>query len=91
VQLQGLASGEAQGHWQSVINMDKKTDHEDRCNNNNNPSNKSIKITSLNVRGLRNTMKRHRVFNWLKTKYQGIIFLQETHTQPGDEMIWEKE
>ena len=70
--------------------MDKTKNDEDRQNNNT-PTNKSIRITSFNVRGLRNKVKRQRVFNLLKTKYKGIIYLQETHTQLGDETVWENE
>ena len=48
----------------------------------------SINFVSLNVRGMRDPTKRTKMFNYLK-KYKGIILLQETHTQPGDEGVWE--
>jgi exonuclease III len=52
---------------------------------------KSIKITSFNVRGLKNKVKRHRVLNYLKSKHPGIIFLQETYSTIGDELIWKND
>jgi exonuclease III len=39
---------------------------------------------SLNVRGLRNTEKRNKIFNLLKSNKNAIHFLQETHTVQGD-------
>ena len=51
---------------------------------------KSIRITSFNVRGLKNNIKRHRVLNFLSSKFPGILFLQETYTTEGDKQIWEK-
>jgi hypothetical protein len=38
----------------------------------------SIKISSFNVRGLRNVTKRDRVLRHMKDNYPGILFLQET-------------
>jgi exonuclease III len=37
-----------------------------------------FKHVTLNVRGLRNTEKRRRIFHWLKDKHIDIVFLQET-------------
>jgi exonuclease III len=56
-----------------------------RGQNENRPS---IKITSLNIRGLRNEIKRNRVLRHLKDNYPGILFLQETYTVEGDEKWW---
>jgi exonuclease III len=50
-----------------------------------------LNIYTYNARGLRDKIKRARVFEYLKTKMSGIIFLQETHTVPGDQKVWEKE
>ena len=51
-------------------------------------------ILSLNVRGLRNKEKRREMFHWLK-QYNGgdnsFIFLQETHSDKMDELIWQRE
>jgi endonuclease/exonuclease/phosphatase (EEP) superfamily protein YafD len=90
VLLQGLFGVGRPPCWQGILYIAKTKNHEDRYNNNN-PTCRSIKITSFNVRGLRNKVKRQRVFNLLKTKHNGIIYLQETHTQPGDETVWKKE
>ena len=51
---------------------------------------KTIRITSFNVRGLKNNIKRHRVLNFLGAKFPGILFLQETFTTQGDKQLWEK-
>ena len=39
-------------------------------------------VLSLNVKGLRNTVKRHKIINWLKDHncLNSITFLQETHS-----------
>ena len=50
-----------------------------------------LNIYTYNARGLHDKIKRARVFEYLKTKMSGIIFLQETHTVPGDQKVWEKE
>ena len=52
------------------------------------PELKSIKVTSFNVTGLKYKVKRHRVLNYLKYRHPGILFLQETYTTFGDELIW---
>ena len=50
-----------------------------------------LSISSFNCRGLRDKLKRNSVFNWLKSKYLGLFFLQETHSIGTDESIWTKE
>ena len=63
-----------------------------------NPMDK-ITVSSFNCRGLRDQKKRLVVFNWLKSKHTGLVFLQETHSvflqethsMIEDEMIWEKQ
>ena len=57
----------------------------------NNKTHLSIKITSLNVRGLRNTLKRNRVLRHMKDNYPGILFLQETYAVQNDELLWKKQ
>ena len=47
-------------------------------------------LISLNCRGLRDKTKRLALFNWLKTKYMGLVLLQETHSTELDENQWEK-
>ena len=51
----------------------------------------SVKIVTLNVRGLRDTNKRKAVFNWSKKNKFDIVFLQETYSSQSDENIWERE
>lgn len=50
-----------------------------------------LNINSLNVRGLRNKLKRCTIFDWLKLKYKGIMFLQETHGSKEIEKEWEND
>ena len=38
-----------------------------------------FKVCSLNVRGLREQLKRREIFNWLRAKNYSIYLLQETH------------
>ena len=55
-------------------------------------ANKNIQLLSLNVRGLRDNMKRRNIFQWLKDKNPDIVFLQETHCHlKKDENQWSKE
>ena len=48
-------------------------------------------ILSLNVRGIRDQLKRRSIFAYLKDHSPKIIFLQETYSEPSDEMIWKSE
>jgi exonuclease III len=50
-----------------------------------------INIRTLNVRGMSDRNKRQRLFTFFKQRCSGIIYLQETYSLPGDEIIWEKE
>ena len=55
---------------------------------------KSVKVLSLNCRGLRDNNKRCQIFRWLKKIQNGsssFVFLQETHSLKSDEKKWEKE
>ena len=52
---------------------------------------KHVKILSFNVRGLRNRLKRTRVFNTLKKNNFDIICLQETYITKHDYEQWKKE
>ena len=55
-------------------------------------ANKTIQLTSLNVRGLRDSVKRENIFKWLKSKNPDIVFLQETHCHlKKDVNQWSKE
>ena len=51
----------------------------------------NIKIGTYNVNGIRNTMKRRKIFHDLHQRQYNVICLQETHSQPQDESIWRSE
>ena len=48
-------------------------------------------IATLNVNGLKKHQKREMVFEYLTRKKTAIVFLQETHSEPKDEMLWRKQ
>ena len=50
-----------------------------------------IKFLSLNVRGLRSSFKRAKVFSWLEEKQADVIFLQETFSSPDIVSTWASE
>jgi exonuclease III len=54
-------------------------------------NNDVIKIISVNVRGIRNSTKRLRIFNWLKDKKADIVYLQETYSSNTDITQWRNE
>ena len=50
-----------------------------------------LKIISLNVRGLRNQIKRRGIFSYLKNQKATLYCLQEIFPQEKDENIWSEE
>lgn len=50
-----------------------------------------LKVTSFNVRGLRNEIKRRKIFNFLHEHKFDVIMLQETHSTRDDCRFWEAE
>lgn len=49
-------------------------------------------IITYNVKGMRDSNKRLKLFHYIRNHLQsGIFFLQETHSTPSDEERWEKE
>ena len=48
-------------------------------------------VLSLNVRGIRDQIKRRSIFSYLKDQKANIYFLQETHSQRAHENIWRNE
>ena len=48
-------------------------------------------MLSLNVRGLRNRVKRRSIFCFLKDQNCDVYFLQETYSEPNDEISWRSE
>ena len=52
----------------------------------------NFSLISYNTRGLRDTNKRIKIFDFLKSKQkQGIIMLQETHSVAEDLERWQNE
>ena len=51
----------------------------------------NLNVVSLNVRGLQNTNKRNRIFQYFKIKKYDVILLQETYSTPEDKNKWKKE
>lgn len=51
----------------------------------------SLKLVSLNVRGLRNFRNHRAIFTWGRKQKADLIFLQETHSTKADEFKWKKE
>ena len=49
------------------------------------------KLMSLNTRGLSNFRKRRTIFTWLRKQKPDIVFLQETHSTQGNEVMWKSE
>ena len=52
----------------------------------------NLNVLSLNVKGLRDGSKRREIFRWLKRFYNGskkLVFLQESHSLPTDQNIWQ--
>ena len=51
----------------------------------------SLKLLSLNVRGLSNFRKRRAIFTWCRKQKADLIFLQETHSAENCKCEWKKE
>ena len=51
----------------------------------------SIKLLSLNVRGLSNFHNRRAIFSWCRKQKADLIFLQETHSTTEQQDRWRKE
>ena len=49
-----------------------------------------VPILSLNVRGIRDQIKRRSILSYLKDQKANIYFLQETYSEPKDEAIWKQ-
>ena len=48
-------------------------------------------VNSLNVRGLKNVVKRRSIFCFLEDQNCDVFFLQEKYSEPNDENIWKSE
>jgi len=51
----------------------------------------NLTIPSLNVRGIREQTKRKSIFSYRKDQRANIYFLQETYSEPADEIVWKNE
>ena len=51
----------------------------------------SIKIQTYNVRGIRDFNKRKEIFQFIKDQKCDIALLQETHSMPMDEKLWQSQ
>ena len=51
----------------------------------------SLRMISLNVRGVGNFRKRRAMFTWSRKQKADVIFLQETHSTKNCESQWKKE
>ena len=51
----------------------------------------ACKFLSLNVRGLKNNKKRSSIFAYLKDQKCHFCFLQESFSEPKDEIGWRSE
>lgn len=52
---------------------------------------KKTNFLSFNVNGCRQSFKRAQVLSFLEQKRVGVAFLQETHSDPGDEAEWQRQ
>ena len=51
----------------------------------------NIKVGTFNVKGLRDTKKRRKIFQHLHQRQYDIVCLQECHCEKNDELIWKSE
>ena len=51
----------------------------------------AITIATLNVNGLRDSLKRDLIFDYLTRQKIGISLIQETHSESRDEVSWQKQ
>ena len=51
----------------------------------------SLKICSINVRGMGDNAKRREIFNWLRAKNFSIYMIQEAHCTENKSPIWKAE
>ena len=50
-----------------------------------------LNLISLNVRGIRDRVKRKTIFDWVRTKRGDVVMLQETYSTPDIEEEWERD
>ena len=52
---------------------------------------KTLKLVSLNVKGISNVQKRKTIYTWCRKKNVNFYFLQETHSKEEIETQWKNE
>ena len=50
-----------------------------------------LQLLSINVRGIRNKLKREKIFLWIREQMPDVTLLQETHSTKTDENTWQTE
>ena len=50
-----------------------------------------VNIASYNVRGLRDSVKRSKIFTFLRKKSHDVICIQESHSTKNIEKIWKSQ
>lgn len=50
-----------------------------------------VRLTSLHVKGANSAIKRKKILLCLKQKIQDLVFLQETHLEKKDSMLFQRE
>ena len=51
----------------------------------------ALKLNTFNCRGLQDYFKRKKIFHYLKNSGADISFLQETHSEPKDNLLWKSQ
>ena len=51
----------------------------------------TLKLVSLNVRGISNFQKRRAIFPWCRKRKTDFTFLQGTHSKKDTEIYWKNE
>lgn len=47
-----------------------------------------LRLSSLNINGCHDAMKRASLFDYIVMKSAGVVFLQETHTDENNQIQW---
>lgn len=47
-----------------------------------------LRLSSLNINGCHDAMKRASLFDYIVMKSAGVVFLQETHTNENNQIQW---
>ena len=50
-----------------------------------------VKLHSFNCRGLQDYVKRRKIFHYMRSLHSDVLFLQETHSDINDEILWKSQ